>query len=696
MSQSLNSIYDNDDDYTYSYRYNHQANTCPKYNINNKSTETLSDKLKIGCIIDTASDDPYSESEIKTKQIEITLQLGLYNPKPNETYQLLIYASRDVQTDPHAKQIIEVKPNKEYKILYDLPYSPKFPKSFHVWLFTTAFIDSTHSRVQTLLAWGKMPTDILLMSNPDTIPSFRLIDNDEDVKQQTQGLITVLLSNITDRDFFIEKIPQRDLTGLKMVPDEYVSDSSTLAIKHIENAYAHYRCEPSLQYFSFIRTPIGKLPLISFPLLGCNDLSYVDSEAEALFNRWFYYAGIILGHTDDHKVQNLRFQQLNDADRMEWLSEMVTLVARALMYRNDTVRLTGDRFKFVDQWVRLGSFPDLELAAFDCEDAGEYSLELLSVLQKLKISNSSPCLLYLQQLLSHYTIFLAIGQINLDPFSNKKPPRYTAHAFVICLDSTYIEDLIKDESMRFLSRTPDARLFYPSVIIDPTNYQESVWNNLNTRNIIANNNEQMQDLFNMPAFTSSDNKLWEYTIHSKVSMSDVKKHAIYGPLTALLTTSISNPRQYQKKQSMHLLFFNTVKGNDQKPSIGIKIDELMNYRPRSKGLQVFIASTVNREKSNEEDRQLLIDMQGLPSVSLPVVKNITIMQNPVIGNIRKQHDSKFYFIRYSDYMIPEYKITIHKAIDQFCMRYKINDKPIIQIWELGNNLKLVVVILSVV
>lgn len=679
---SLNSIYDSD----YVHKKS-QANICPKYNLNNKSPETLSDKFKIGCIIDT--DDSESKSERKTRQIEITLQLGLYNPKPNETYQLLIYSSRDVQKDPRCKQVIEVKTDKDYKILYDMPWSPRIPKSFHVWLFTTTFIESTHSRVQTLLAWGKIPTIILLSSNPETVPSFRLVDNDEDVKQQTQGLITLVLSNETDRKFFKDKIfeSREFYPAVKMVPDEYVSDSSTLAIKQIERAYSTYRCEPSLQYFTYIRTPIGKLPLLSFPLLGCNDLSYVDSEAEALFNRWFFYAGIILGHSDDMPIQLARFEKLSDADKMEWLSEMVTLVARALMYRNDTVRLTGDRFKFVDQWVRLGSFPNLELAAFDCEDAAEYSLELLNIFQNMTISNSSAYLQRLQKLLSCYTIFLAIGQINLDPFSGKTPAKYTAHAFVICLDTRYIEDLIKDESLRFLSRTPDARQFYPSVIIDPTNYQESVWNNqlsINNR-MSSDDNARMQQLFNMPAFTSSKNNLWEFMIHSKVPMADVKKHGVYGPLTALITTDISNPRQYQKKQSMHLLFINNT-NQEERPSIGIKIDELLNYRPRSKSMQVFIASTLNRDKSNEEDRQLLIDMQGLPPVSLPVIKYPTI-RNSIIENPQGKTKMRFFFIRYSDYMIPEYKETIHKGIEQFCKYYNT------QIWELGNDLKLVVIIL---
>jgi len=115
-------------------------------------------------------------------------------------------------------------------------------------------------------------------------------------------------------------------------------------------------------------------------------------------------------------------------------TEMLLVCSRAMSYESDHVRHNTST-KRADQWIYLTEFPDIGIAAYDCEDGSALILEIGLTLQRISLRSGQ--LRRVQDELNQYELAMVLGNL----LSNDK---WVAHAYVIALDRRYVQDVIVD------------------------------------------------------------------------------------------------------------------------------------------------------------------------------------------------------------------------------------------------------------
>lgn len=280
------------------------------------------------------------------------------------------------------------------------------------------------------------------------------------------------------------------------------------------------------QFYVYVDTPVGRMPMLSFPLLATRIKS---SDPEPLLWRLYQLA---------------RMHGIDKDDEGELLAEMCTMMLRAMLYLPDTVRGDDGKEHVTDQWSRLLCFPELELAGYDCEDGSELVLEILHVL-KTAAKLTHPELQRLQKLLRDvYVPFLALGQLKTEGIE------CVPHAFVVLLDRAYAGFLLKGDEVY-------EHDLHSSIVIESTNYTESVWNN--TQRHRARYSNPVDKLLDQQSNL-------ETVLKTKTPMEVTKRDNMYQSLTALMTA------EFVEGEVGHW-----VMTSSQNNKVGVALKDLMDY-----------------------------------------------------------------------------------------------------------------------
>lgn len=494
------------------------------------------------------------EQVIKIK-LEIQLK-EIINPRVDDQYTLFLFASSDIQQQPELNKYISLPPNKIIKTSFCLTIYPNLPYKLHTWLFVTCK-DIDGLKTQTLLATGEIKMKQLLYnlnSNPITL---------KDIKTNTQANITILCPNATKLKY-INIDHSKDIVDLNR--DELrlgnTNPMHPVAKRYLDQIYNVYNQVKHEHYqkFAYIDTHCGRIPLLAFPILATK-IRPSATTGSTLLERLLNYSCLNMGLNVNYLVS----QSLNI--KMEIICEMLTLIPRMLLYELDYIR-TGSAINKItncDQWTKLGVFPTLGLAAFDCEDGAELILELFHVFKYTQLdTNKSPVLFHLQQLLNSYTPFLCLGLLN-DSNVNLTP-----HAYVILLDSNYVNHQI----LHYPNITTN---YSPTCILESTNYTQSVWNLSDS----TTQEEELQEYdttaeeIPIKSLNRQDNK-WQRMIKFKMPLAVIKKENMYNTITAILTADHHTPDH--KTVSFHVLLSDQVTSE-----LGVSItDEKLNDEITSK------------------------------------------------------------------------------------------------------------------
>jgi hypothetical protein len=259
-------------------------------------------------------------------------------PHSDDQYSLFLFTSNSHPLLNTTINHIELsKPVKKELVVTNKP----LPAYLHLWLFVTCK-DSDQILTQTPLGMAR-----ILFSDLNHQIEFK------DIEGGLQAVGTVQCLNT--------------LTNFqKPVPD-------TLSQYYIEKVWAaydkmNYKHE---QRFSYIETHMVMIPLLAFPILATM-IKTSEEQAAQLFLRLLTVAK----------------QIVSDKDEYELIGEMLTLISRCLMYQPDTVRISEEKTRGVDQWSSLGCFPSLSVAGFDCEDGAKQILELFYLFKSTKLPGS--------------------------------------------------------------------------------------------------------------------------------------------------------------------------------------------------------------------------------------------------------------------------------------------------------------------
>jgi len=403
----------------------------------------------------------------------------------------------------------------------------------HLWLHVNTRDPNDGILTQLCLAWSY--TEIVFSSKPNYLIDTR-------GKEQAIVRINCNASNVTPSSRVIT-------SG--------VSDKIRSSVYSAYELVAGYEMD---QFFVEVKTGALDLPLITFPILA-TQIRYDNSLAVDWFNQLLVVAKSELGisRIDETTPHNLC---------CELIGEIVTLPQRCQIFVNDYARErqghgTGKIKKVpCDQWSRLNCYPNPELAGYDCEDGAHSVLEYLWVIKKMKISNkkTNKELIRLQQIIAQYTAFLAIGKI-------KVKNKYVPHAFVVMLAK---------------------QTGFTGLVIEPTNYMQSVWANENM--LPATNFEAAQK------WLSDDTN--KRLLHCKADHESIINSKLYGDVAALLTAS--------DEEAVHILCIDHMSHR-----VGVSLDDLMTG---ADNIEFQTAASLNRN----EIESILQEAAELPQSQLPL------------------------------------------------------------------------------
>jgi len=419
-------------------------------------------------------------------------RLDVVNPVANESYKLLLFASREHHTHAAFHEVATVSADRFH---LSCPLFGVVDRIYVV-LFSNR-VDQGGLFYQSCLAWGVVELD----SSGGVIIS-RLVD----VKDQTQAVLRV-----ESQSGMLVRASKRITSGEE--------DLVAASIAHVRGVYSGLVHDTN-SYLCWVATPTGKVPVLPFIASASCILTpaAVDIErGEEFLAHLFALAAI------NTRMGSKPWQKCNDAERCEWLAEAVLLMPRAMIYQQDVVRVGGGTAdRSADQWVRLLSFPEPNLAGFDCEDSAILTLEILHLLKRIPFE--SALLRGVQSFLADYTACFIFGSLKVDD-------AYSLHAYAALLDARFL-DGDRSSKMR------------PSIVLEGTARIGGSW-------VLDHNATLKRESFHLHLKLLGQLRReagYARILRSEASMAMANENGVYGPIHAVIAGEHG-----QARDAVHLL-----------------------------------------------------------------------------------------------------------------------------------------------
>lgn len=443
--------------------------------------------------------------------VKYTGKLVVSNPSgEDESYRLLIFASRNAHQHAAFNELVVLPTShEEFEFEYTMPRSSR-PTWLHFLLFANA-PDNHGILNQSLLAWGS--------TGSVSGGVIALVD----VKQKTQAVFTVQ-----------PKLPISIPAQLQ--PSTATSEISDAMINRVRAVYKELTHTVD-SYLNWVVTPMGKIPVLPFiASVSCilTDTPTDQERGEEFIRHQFEIARINLG------LDSTEWQDCSFAQQSKWLTEAVTLIPRSMVYEQDSVRIDKDHHEPADQWVRLLSFPELNLAAFDCEDSAITCLEVLYLIQHVRFQNSF--MKRVQKFCQPYTACFIFGSLQI---SNS----YCPHAYAALLDSDFLDGRVSNSCA-------------PAIIFEGTARLGGSWTEDKTTK--ASDDSFLVHTSIIRAL--GPGKGYGRVLRNESSLQFVKENGIYGPVYGVLSGD------HHGRDAIHLLA--RAKSSKQ---IGVSADDLFTY-----------------------------------------------------------------------------------------------------------------------
>lgn len=480
----------------------------------------------MGCVI---CKKYQSVSTVTVVKINLKIKLNkIVFPRSDDKYTLFLFASRDIQQHSSLNLYTDISSGATKKVSFCLSTEPTLPLYLHTWLFASCK-DSDSLVNQTLLATGRILVRNLL---ENTAPaSVNLVD----IEQSKQA---DLIISCTNPNSLLKNNPE-------FAAELDVNEQRQKLLDKVSAGYNSSKVSfQKDQKFVYMDSHVGRIPLICFPILA-TEILVEEKRAGELLEHFRQIGMNILGLNKNVDLNSLELEV-----RLELVGEMLTLLSRCMLYEPDYVRTGPEQIRNVDQWVTLNNFPKLSEAGFDCEDAAKQMLELFTLFKHTKL-DGFPQLKQLQELLVKYTGFLCLGKLNLDSGP-------TPHAYVVLLDSEYVDRLLKNKIEE------KKQGWLPALALEGTNYTESVWSSRTKKD----NSRLVESYKKLDSRikTDKDSRIYRY----KMPQSIVYSGKFYGPITALISGDY-------RGEAVHYLL-----GVEEKQNfvVGVNVEQLLFYDSR--------------------------------------------------------------------------------------------------------------------
>lgn len=490
-------------------------------------------------------------------KLQISLEVG--QPKADDEYQLHIVSSNSTVVCgsypfEHGK--------RRHKII-EVPLRPQqgvYPDRLWFYFYIWSDSDDTDGLYsETPEGWGYLSLLDVIQNEGQSV-SIKDCDDHE------QAIVTATWipepSSPSDR-VALKRVWQHGIVSPRDA-DVYKIDDRLVA--GLTPLYTELRSNPETQRFFTWSSPLGYLPVITFPILLTNAFYEPDNHPNhpLSLNLITHLTRLSCASLGMSLVYVARQGEYNDAEMAELVGEVLGWIPRCLLYVADFERGRGrgkgDNIP-TDCWSMLWTFPRLGKAGADCEDVNGMVIQLVDRIQALsgwasrvgRVANGDPAFnatMAISRFLGKYTCGLGLGSLHVA--RNK----YEAHAHPIIIDRRAVQELITKP----LPGVITARMPYlPSIVVEGTNWCASAWD--------AQAMDQESDQEQNPEFERCEQffhargairrreEVWlRRVMRGKMPAYTMMSTEAYGTLTAVLfpqhQASLSTPF---KPRALHLV-----------------------------------------------------------------------------------------------------------------------------------------------
>lgn len=539
---------------------------------------------RMGCILNRctkhiqhAYSKVYDEVEEEPSYTKLKLDLQLRKityGRTGDNYTVFLFGSRDAQDNAEYNRSVRIKIDEPTRTDFALDPRKYTPDFIHVWLFVTSKdLDGVIS--ESLLGCGSVSIHTLL--NSFQVEPLSLLDFNG--KQQA-----VLQVKCTNGQKVLDKV---SIDHSSVYSKSWIhTKEHPLSKKYKDRCDRMYNETSFLheQKFVYVDTHVGRLPIIS-SVIAAAWVTVPPARTVKLLNHLLQIASCVMGA----HLENLEHEPENTA--LELMTEMLSIIIRCMIYKDDTTRAGVDRDTPVDQWVSLNCFPNWDLAAFDCEDPTVNVLQIFNILKYVTIpqTEENGPLLHIQRLAKAYTPFMCFGQI---VYNGEK----VGHAFVVLKDSAGVRREIGEEKNK--------NELKPTLTVDGANYCSSLIG-------VESQQQESQEVESYRKMgkniSTVKRDVWNKILKYKMPASVVRQDVVYGPVSALVTSDYTDSDGQRK--ALHILTGNT---NDGEFTVGLKSQELFSNKTNHTNFKVILELS----ETEVEDLQFSL-LSEFPPIQIP-------------------------------------------------------------------------------
>ena len=621
--------------------------------------------------------------------LHIILKLSL-----DKEFILQFYGSRQIEKNPKFQNYVIIQnldQIQQHQII--LSQQPKVPKFLHLRLYVNSQLGHENLGIftDTLLAWGIISMQELFehTNNNNNNNIFKwctitLID----VMNNIQAHVKIKINSIYP---FGEHFKFYNNSEIIQYTQHDVPEFDRLIESRLEETFRNliktgFKWQLT-DYFSYVKTDIGQMPVSSF--IDMTQHGHLATHIE--IGQWFNHLIELTGHLFNFNNNNINynfFNQLSIIIQTEWLSQTLAISIHSLIYLCDTTRLSISKPSVeCDQWSRLLSFPRLHLSAFDCEDGMGMILELIHIFKTAEFSSNSVGFA-MQQLLLKYVSFAALGTIStgtslnnaLNESQQQQQINYAGHALPILLDEQYVEHITQEKEYKNYNTIK----YLPAIIIETTALIQNTWIKQSIfNNIWSNDDNYLNDCLikeNIPSFN-----LWNTVIKEPIIPKVIENQRLYGQINALITADYKSKYNHYKSKIYHWIL-----KTPYSKKIGCDpyalFDYQLNHQYFHKALEIFDNELIKLANINQE----------MPCAHIPSISSMTIQPSKkliypdLINKIKINKILKFLYINYQFFQI--YNKEIINGLNHYSKSKTIQNQYLIELWYLSIDLKIIVVL----
>jgi len=359
-----------------------------------------------------------------------------------EECDLLFFNTGDLLNNQSSYVLKNIKKGKSTAFTFSFVCKPKLPYYLHIYVFIT----DKEERVQLHKGSSRV--------------EWKEIVNKKGAEIDIKDNSNIKIGTISLLDIQFPEIWSYLLTPETVNPSiQAVKEATKISDKINRTVYQSgtYKFDPELQVFYSFFTPAldDSTPIITWPILATQKRSTEHISQYYFLKNLCHISFVLLGY------QLTDLSKLSVVDEAELFGETVTLILHTGTYIGDTV---GKAKTPTDQWSRPSTWPKLDIAGTDCEDTSNLIQELIHSFQIVPNYNHDPIYEVVQQTSQRYCNLLVLGTLK-----NTDTQQYEGHAYVTCIDQNYIDEVVRGKMER-------SAPFFPTLVIETTNYSQTVWN----------------------------------------------------------------------------------------------------------------------------------------------------------------------------------------------------------------------------